>query len=153
MKLRVRRDHQQPSTPDSDKSTSPDQVCPSCGHALHTYNAASLHLDTFPPLPVYTDPSSAPSHTALLSHFLRSQFVLPYTAATIVLGWTPLWTFLEDLRTLLASMEYWVLRKGARVLEVIRDEHREPNASVSSWFLPPARFPGLWSSPPEKRRS
>ncbi len=92
------------------------------------------HADILARLSVYTVPSSAPSYTALLSHFLRPQSTLPHTAVIIVLDWTRPWTFLEDLRTWLSWIEHWVQGDGARELEVIREEHRERCASVSSWF-------------------
>lgn len=76
-------------------------------------------------LSVYTVPSSSPSYTALLSHFLRPQSALPHTAVIIVLDWTRPWTFLEDLHTWLSWIERWVQGDGARELEVIREEHRE----------------------------
>jgi len=74
---------------------------------------------------VYTVPSSAPSYTALVSHFLKPQSALPHTAVIVVLDWTRPWAFLEELLTWLAWIERWVQGDGARELEVIREEHRE----------------------------
>ncbi|KAH9983550.1 DLIC-domain-containing protein [Russula compacta] len=76
-------------------------------------------------LSVYTVPSSAPSYTALVSHFLRPQSALPHTAVIIVLDWTRPWTFVEELHTWLTWIERWVQGDGARELEIIREEHRE----------------------------
>lgn len=88
------------------------------------------HADVLARLSVYTVPSSSPSYTALLSHFLHPQSALPNTAVIIVLDWTRPWTFLEDLHTWLSWVERWVQGDGARELEVIREEHRERCASV-----------------------
>ena len=107
------------------------KVCLSLGPASHSYIAAPL-ADILARLSVYTVPSSAPSYTALLSHFLRPQSALPHTAVVIVLDWTRPWTFLEDLQTWLVWIEQWVQGDGARELEVIREEHRERCASISS---------------------
>ena len=90
-----------------------------------------LHADILARLSVYTVPSSSPSYTALLSHYLPPQSALPHTAVIIVLDWTRPWTFLEDLHTWLSWVERWVQGDGARELEVIREEHRERCASVS----------------------
>lgn len=76
-------------------------------------------------LSVYTVPSSAPSYTALVPHFLQPQSALPHTAVVIVLDWTRPWTFLEELHAWLAWIEHWVQGDGARELEVTREEHRE----------------------------
>jgi len=88
-------------------------------------------VDILARLSVYTVPSSSPSYTALLSHFLHPQSALPHTTVIIVLDWTRPWTFLEDLHTWLSWIERWVQGDGARELEVIREEHRERCASVS----------------------
>ena len=82
-------------------------------------------IDILARLSVYTVPSSAPSYTALVPHFLQPQSALPHTAVVIVLDWTRPWTFLEELHTWLAWIERWVQGDGARELEVIREEHRE----------------------------
>ncbi|KAH9036025.1 dynein light intermediate chain-domain-containing protein [Lactarius deliciosus] len=76
-------------------------------------------------LSVYTVPSSAPSYTALVPHFLQPQSALPQTAVVIVLDWTRPWIFLEELHSWLAWIEGWVQGDGARELEVTREEHRE----------------------------
>ena len=57
------------------------------------------------PLSIYTVPSSAPSYTYLVPHFLRPQYVLSHTAVVIVLDWTRPWTFLDGLHTWLT----WVM--------------------------------------------
>ena len=89
-------------------------------------NASLTSLtDILARLSVYTVPSSAPSYTALVPHFLQPQSALPHTAVVIVLDWTRPWTFLEELHTWLAWIERWVQGDGARELEVIREEHRE----------------------------
>jgi Dynein light intermediate chain (DLIC) len=111
------------------------KVCLSLGgRAPHSLTTQSPHTDILARLSVYTVPSSSPPYTALLSHFLRPQSALPHTAVIIVLDWTRPWTFLEDLYTWLTWIEHWVQGDGARELEVIREEHRERCASVSSWF-------------------
>ncbi|KAH9967043.1 dynein light intermediate chain-domain-containing protein [Lactifluus volemus] len=76
-------------------------------------------------LSVYTVPSSAPSYTSLVSHFLSPQSALPHTAIVVVLDWTRPWTFLEELQTWLAWIEHWVQGNGERELQVICEEHRE----------------------------
>ncbi|KAI9457300.1 dynein light intermediate chain-domain-containing protein [Russula earlei] len=76
-------------------------------------------------LSVYTVPSSAPSYTALVSHFLSPLSALTHTAVVIVLDWTRPWTFLEELHTWLTWIERWVQADGAHELQVLREEHRE----------------------------
>ncbi|KAF8258590.1 hypothetical protein EI94DRAFT_1774165 [Lactarius quietus] len=87
-------------------------------------------------LSVYTVPSSAPSYTALVPHFLQPQSALPHTAVVIVLDWTRPWTFLEELHTWLAWVENWVQGDGARDLEVIREENRERCIALHGAILP-----------------
>ena len=103
----------------------------SLSSASHNLTMQPPTLDILARLSVYTVPSSSPSYTALLSHFLHPQSALPHTAIIIVLDWTRPWTFLEDLHTWLSWIERWVQGDGARELEVIREEHRERCASVS----------------------
>ena len=93
------------------------------------FKYASL-ADILARLSVYSVPSSAPSYTALVPHFLQPQSALPHTAVVIVLDWTRPWTFLEELHTWLAWIEGWVQGDGARELEVIREEHRERCLSI-----------------------
>jgi dynein light intermediate chain 1 len=95
----------------------------------------TLHIDILARLSVYTVPSSAPSYTALVPHFLQPQSALPHTAVVIVLDWTRPWTFLEELQTWLAWIERWVEGDGARELEVIREEHRERCMLIIFSFL------------------
>lgn len=110
------------------------KVSPLSGHPSAgppRYNA-STHADILARLSVYTVPSSAPSYTALVSHFLRPQSALPHTAVVIVLDWTLPWTFVEELHTWLTWIERWVLGDGARELEVTREENRERCVSIFS---------------------
>ena len=60
-------------------------------------------------------PSSPPSHTALMSHFLQPRSAPPHTAVVIVLKCKRPWTFLEELRTWLAWIERWVQASQATV--------------------------------------
>ena len=112
------------------------KVCSPLGQHSTLLQRSSPHADTLARLSVFTVPSSAPSYTALLSLYLRPQSALPHTAVIIVLDWTRPWTFLEDLHTWLVWIEHWVQGDGARELEVIREEHRERCAPVSSCLLP-----------------
>ena len=89
------------------------------------------HVDVLARLSVYTVPSSAPSYTALVSHFLPPQSALPHTAVMIVLDWTRPWSFLEEIYTWLTWIEHWVKGDGTRELQVIREEHRERCMSIS----------------------
>ncbi|KAF8261673.1 dynein 1 light intermediate chain [Lactarius quietus] len=94
-------------------------------------------------LSVYTVPSSAPSYTALVPHFLQPQSALPHTAVVIVLDWTRPWTFLEELHTWLAWVENWVQGDGARDLEVIREENRERWQAHLQHYAEPSSEPLL----------
>ena len=62
------------------------KVCPSLDPRItHSYNTlAAPHADILAQLSVYTTRSFIPSYAALLSHFLRLQSALPYTAILIV---------------------------------------------------------------------
>ncbi|OCH86224.1 hypothetical protein OBBRIDRAFT_890634 [Obba rivulosa] len=81
--------------------------------------------DTLARLSVYTVPSSAPSYTALLPHFLPPRAALPHTLVMIVLDWTRPWTFVEELETWMQWIEKWAKGDGARDLEIAREENRE----------------------------
>jgi hypothetical protein len=82
-------------------------------------------LDTLARLSVYTVPSSAPSYTALLPHFLPPRSSLLQTLIIIVLDWSRPWTFIEELQIWLTWVETWSKGDGSRELEVIREESRE----------------------------
>ncbi|KAF5333538.1 hypothetical protein D9611_002697 [Ephemerocybe angulata] len=81
--------------------------------------------DTLARLSVYTVPSSAPSYTSLLPHFLPPRTSLPHTLVVIVLDWTRPWTFVEELQTWLQWVENWAKGDGSRDLEIVREENRE----------------------------
>ncbi|RXW25406.1 hypothetical protein EST38_g437 [Candolleomyces aberdarensis] len=81
--------------------------------------------DTLARLSVYTVPSSAPSYTALLPHFLPPRTSLPHTVVIIVLDWTQPWTFVEELQTWLQWVEKWAKGDGSREVEIVREENRE----------------------------
>ncbi|KAI5119605.1 hypothetical protein M0805_005775 [Coniferiporia weirii] len=81
--------------------------------------------DTLARLSVYTVPSSAHAHLALLPHFVPPRASLPHTAVMIVLDWTKPWTFAEQLQLWLNWVETWVNGDGSRELEVAREENRE----------------------------
>jgi dynein light intermediate chain 1 len=74
---------------------------------------------------VYTVPSSAPSYTSLLPHFLPPRSSLPQTVVVIVLDWTRPWTFIEELETWIKWIENWAKGDGSRELEIVREESRE----------------------------
>lgn len=103
-------------------------------YVRHLTLCDATRADILARLSVYTVPSSAPSYTALVSHFLHPQSALPHTAIIIVLDWTRPWTFLDELHTWLVWIERWVQGNGARELQVIREEHRERCASLSFSF-------------------
>lgn len=81
--------------------------------------------DTLARLSVYTIPSSAPSYTSLLPHFVPPRTCLPHTVVLIILDWTKPWTFVEELETWLQWVENWTKGDGARELEIAREENRE----------------------------
>jgi hypothetical protein len=113
------------------------KVCPtSLGGPVCTCTRTSdlqpHHADVLARLSVYTVPSSAPSYTALVSHFLPPQSAIPHTAVVIVLDWTRPWSFLDELYTWLTWIENWVNGDETHQLEVIREEHRERCVSISS---------------------
>lgn len=74
---------------------------------------------------MYTVPSSAPSYTALLPHFVPPRTSLPHTVVIITLDWTKPWTFVDELHAWFAWIEKWAKGDGARELEIAREEHRE----------------------------
>ncbi|KIP12896.1 hypothetical protein PHLGIDRAFT_61144 [Phlebiopsis gigantea 11061_1 CR5-6] len=81
--------------------------------------------DTLARLSVYTIPSSAPSYTALLPHFLPPRTSLSHTVVIIVLDWTKPWTFIDQMHIWLAWIEKWVEGDGSRELQIVREENRE----------------------------
>lgn len=84
-----------------------------------------IHLDTLARLSVYTVPSSAPSYTALLPHFLPPRTSLPHTVVIIVLDWTKPWTFIDQMHIWLAWIEKWIAGDSSRELQIVREENRE----------------------------
>ncbi|ESK95137.1 dynein 1 light intermediate chain [Moniliophthora roreri MCA 2997] len=76
-------------------------------------------------LSVYTVPSSDPTYTRLLPHFLPPRTSLPHTLVMIVLDWTRPWTFVEELETWLKWVEDWAKGDGSRELDIVREENRE----------------------------
>ncbi|TBU33085.1 dynein light intermediate chain [Dichomitus squalens] len=81
--------------------------------------------DTLARLSVYTVPSSAPSFTALLPHFVPPRTSLPHTLVVIALDWTRPWSFIEELETWLDWVEKWVKGDGSRELDIAKEENRE----------------------------
>ncbi|KAK7060355.1 hypothetical protein VNI00_001120 [Paramarasmius palmivorus] len=81
--------------------------------------------DTLARLSVYTVPSSDPTYTRLLPHFLPPKTSLPHTLVIIVLDWTRPWTFVEELETWLKWVDEWANGDGSRELEIVREENRE----------------------------
>lgn len=94
----------------------------------------SLHPDTLARLSVYTVPSSAPSYTALLPHFLPPRNSLPHTLVVIVLDWTRPWTFVDELQKWLEWVEKWTKGDNARELEIVREENHERRKYISTAF-------------------
>jgi len=84
-----------------------------------------IQPDTLARLSVYTVPSSAPSYTALLPHYLPPRTTLLSTLVVIVLDWTRPWTFVEELETWFEWIETWSKGDGSRELEIVREESRE----------------------------
>ncbi|EIN10994.1 DLIC-domain-containing protein [Punctularia strigosozonata HHB-11173 SS5] len=97
--------------------------------------------DTLARLSVYTVPSSAPSYTALLPHFLPPRSALPHTAVIIVLDWTRPWTFVEQLLKWLVWVEFWTQGDGSRDLEIVREENRERLQSYLQHYAEPSSEP------------
>lgn len=67
--------------------------------------------DIFARLSVYLAPHSFLSYTAFVPHFLWPQFTIPHTAIAPVLNRTSPWSFLEELHTCVAWIEYWGPRR------------------------------------------
>jgi len=86
--------------------------------------------DTLARLSVYTVPSDATAHTALLPHFVPPRTSLPHTLVMIVLDWTRPWTFVDDLQTWLNWVELWAKGDGSRDLEIVREENHERCALI-----------------------
>ncbi|KAF8204656.1 dynein 1 light intermediate chain [Pholiota molesta] len=97
--------------------------------------------DTLARLSVYTVPSSAPSYTALLPHFLPPRSSLLQTLVVIVLDWTRPWTFVEELETWLSWVEKWSKGDGSRELEIIREESRERLQAHLQHYTEPSTEP------------
>jgi dynein light intermediate chain 1, cytosolic len=101
------------------------------GLSLHAwlYHGVDLHtplsLDTLARLSVYTIPSSVPTYSALLPHFLPPRSTLPHTVVIIVLDWTKPWTFVEELQTWLKWIDIWSKGEESRDLDILREENRE----------------------------
>ncbi|KZT62783.1 hypothetical protein CALCODRAFT_478704 [Calocera cornea HHB12733] len=76
-------------------------------------------------LSVYSVPSSAPSHLALVDHFIPPRTSLPHTLVMIVLDWTQPWTFVPQLEKWLKWVEHWAEADKGRDLDVLRDEAKE----------------------------
>ncbi|KAH8118671.1 dynein light intermediate chain-domain-containing protein [Phellopilus nigrolimitatus] len=89
-------------------------------------------------LSVYTVPSSAHAHLALLPHFVPPRAALPHSAVMIVLDWTKPWTFVEQLQIWLRWVEAWVKGDGSRELEVVREDNRERLQSHIQYYAEPA---------------
>lgn len=81
--------------------------------------------DTLARLSVYTVPSSNPSYTALLPHFLPPRTCLPHTLVMIVLDWTRPWTFVEELEVWFKWIDDWVNSDSSREAQIAREEGRE----------------------------
>ena len=81
--------------------------------------------DTLARLSVYTVPSSAPSYSALLPHFVPPRSSLPHTLVVIALDWTRPWSFIQELVTWLEWVEKWVKGDGSRELDIAKEENRE----------------------------
>ncbi|KAI0340892.1 hypothetical protein BDW22DRAFT_1359733 [Trametopsis cervina] len=97
--------------------------------------------DTLARLSVYTVPSSAPSYSALLPHFLPPRASLPHTVVIIVLDWTKPWTFIDELQTWLRWTEIWSKGDGARDLEILREENRERLQAHIQHYTEPSTEP------------
>ncbi|KZO98132.1 DLIC-domain-containing protein [Calocera viscosa TUFC12733] len=81
--------------------------------------------DTLARLSVYSVPSSAPSHLALVDHFLPPRTSLPHTSVVIVLDWTRPWTFVSQLEKWLKWVEHWAEGEKGRDLDMLHDEAKE----------------------------
>ncbi|KAF8915386.1 dynein 1 light intermediate chain [Mucidula mucida] len=97
--------------------------------------------DTLARLSVYTVPSSNPSYTALLPHFLPPRTCLPHTLVMIVLDWTRPWTFVEELETWFQWIEKWAKGDGSREVDIAREESRERLQSHLQHYTEPSSEP------------
>ncbi|KAI0082346.1 hypothetical protein K474DRAFT_1585636 [Panus rudis PR-1116 ss-1] len=97
--------------------------------------------DTIARLSVYTVPSSSPSYTSLLPHFLPPKASLPHTLVVIVLDWTKPWTFVDELHTWLTWVEKWAKGDDARELVITREENREKLQAYLQHYTEPSSDP------------
>lgn len=97
--------------------------------------------DTLARLSVYTVPSSLPSYTSLLPHFLPPRQCLPHTLVIITLDWTRPWSFIEELQNWLRWIEAWTKGDGSHELEIIREENRERLQSHIQHYTEPSADP------------
>ncbi|KAL1664318.1 dynein light intermediate chain-domain-containing protein [Schizophyllum commune] len=81
--------------------------------------------DTLARLSVYTVPSSQPTYTSLLPHFIPPQNNLQHSLFMIVLDWTKPWTFVDELQTWLGWVDQWAHGTEDRELVIAREEARE----------------------------
>ena len=101
------------------------KVCHKCPEYL------SFAADTLARLSVYTVPSSSPSYSALLPHFVPPRSSLPHTLVMIALDWTRPWSFVQELVTWLEWVEMWVKGDGSRELDITKEENRERRKWIS----------------------
>ncbi|PBL02885.1 dynein 1 light intermediate chain [Armillaria gallica] len=97
--------------------------------------------DTLARLSVYTVPSSNPSYTALLPHFLPPRTCLPHTLVMIVLDWTRPWTFVEELEIWFKWIDDWVNNDSSREAQIAREEGRERLQSHLQHYTEPSSDP------------
>ncbi|KAI0686003.1 DLIC-domain-containing protein [Cytidiella melzeri] len=97
--------------------------------------------DTLARLSVYTVPSSAPSYSALLPHFLPPRTSLPHTVIIIVLDWTKPWSFVDELQRWLKWIENWSKGDKSRDLEILREENRERLQALLQHYTEPSTDP------------
>ncbi|RDX53841.1 dynein light intermediate chain [Lentinus brumalis] len=97
--------------------------------------------DTLARLSVYTVPSSAPSFTALLPHFVPPRSSLSHTLVLITLDWTRPWSFIEELEIWLQWVEKWVKGDGSRELEIAKEENRERLQARWQYYTEPSAEP------------
>ncbi|KAF9534136.1 dynein light intermediate chain-domain-containing protein [Crepidotus variabilis] len=92
-------------------------------------------------LSVYTVPTSSPSYTKLLPHFLPPRTALLSSLIIIVLDWTRPWSFVEELESWLAWVEAWAKGDGSRELDIVREEGRERLQSHLQHYTEPTPDP------------
>ncbi|KAI0720370.1 dynein light intermediate chain [Cerioporus squamosus] len=97
--------------------------------------------DTLARLSIYTVPSSAPSFTALLPHFVPPRSSLPHTLVMIALDWTRPWAFIQELETWLDWVEKWVKGDGSRELDIAKEENRERLQAHWQYYTEPSAEP------------